>query len=318
MLFSNKNFNLKDTIVVAGAPRSGTTWLMELLGTIPEYTYIMEPLNPIWFPDSFEAGFRSRKYLRYNEEWLKGKEHLFKIFTGKQVGLVPEYEPSISMIMHRLLATKLIVKTVKMNRMLPWIAENFQLKHIFLIVRHPCAVVASQMKSGWCGYHSTSRPHNNIFPNLKIILDEARNINGISIETEEYIHNISTLEEVLALAWCLDYYVPFSDPKQSTWTTVFYEDLLQDGEKEIKKILENIGVKKLPATLKRRIRRPSMVSLNKIQKEKQLSKWKKELSKKQIDRILKIVSHFKLDFYSQNVYPNRNKLDIMQKKVFYS
>ena len=82
IIFSSKKFDIKDTIVITGTPRSGTTWLMEILGVIPEYICLFEPLNPIYFPESIEVGFKSRKYLPPDVDWKDGEEYLRKIFTG--------------------------------------------------------------------------------------------------------------------------------------------------------------------------------------------------------------------------------------------
>ena len=41
--------------------------------------------------------------------------------------------------------------------------------------------------------------------------------------------------------------------------------------------------------------------------DKQLSKWKKALSDKQIERILKIVRDFDLDFYTEDIEPDYDK-----------
>ena len=85
IIFNNKKFDIKDTIVITGSPRSGTTWLMEILRVIPRYTCLYEPFNPIFFPGSFETGFRSRTYLHPDEDWQKGEEYLQKIFTGRSL-----------------------------------------------------------------------------------------------------------------------------------------------------------------------------------------------------------------------------------------
>ena len=47
--------------------------------------------------------------------------------------------------------------------------------------------------------------------------------------------------------------------------------------------------------------------------DKQLSKWKKYLSEKQIQRILKVVSDFGLDFYTEDIEPDYNNINITVK-----
>jgi hypothetical protein len=50
-----------DTIVVVGSPRSGTTWLLELLRALPGYKAINEPF---WYDEVRQAhGFAWRPHL---------------------------------------------------------------------------------------------------------------------------------------------------------------------------------------------------------------------------------------------------------------
>ena len=133
-LYKNKKFDIKNYILIVGSPRSGTTWLLDILIKLPGYTSIFEPLNPIWFPESFEVGFRSRTYLKSDSLWAEGKNYLTKIFTGQIANLPIKDTPldlfkefSINNFFAHLLGSKLIIKSVNMNRMLPWITKNFQL-----------------------------------------------------------------------------------------------------------------------------------------------------------------------------------------------
>ena len=117
VILSHKKFNIRDTFFIVGTPRSGTTWLMEILGTIPGYTYLFEPLNPIRFPSgAFEIGFQSRTYLPVDTDWSKGKDYLKKVFTGHLPGPPPLPRPIT--ILNRFLSDKLIVKSINLNRLL--------------------------------------------------------------------------------------------------------------------------------------------------------------------------------------------------------
>ncbi len=315
--YDAKKINMKDTILIVGAPRSGTTWLMEILATIPRYTYTFEPLNPIWCPSSFETGFRSRTYIQPDTNWPEGEEYLRKTFAG-QIANIPVKESlttsllagfSIKNTMRHLLGDKLIVKSVNMNRLLPWIAEKFQLRGIFFIIRHPCAVVASQLKTGLCGYRSSHPPYVDVFPTRKEILDEASKINGFKPELFDRLKKIKTREEILATSWCLDNYVPLSHKNSHPWSLVVYEKLVKDGENEISRLFNEIGERKIPKAAFHNLKKPSMVIVKEEKKlikkpVEQLSKWKKTLSEKQIESILKVVSEFGLDFYSNELEPD--------------
>ena len=309
ILFINRaKVNIHDTIIILGTPRSGTTWLMEILNTIPEYTYLFEPINPVYSTEAFDVGFTSRTYRLYDDEWPAGENFLKDIFSGHKFGFLSSYKIKPEVIMRRILGKKLIVKFIRLNRLLPWIAKRFQLRGIFFIIRHPCAVVASQLKTEVFGYHPKSPPYKGIFPPIEYVLDEATKIEGLNPDLLNKLKKIKTKEEILALAWCLDNYVHLSFPKPYPWTTIFYEKLILDGRKELTRIFKEID-EKVPRSAIRLLREPSMLTMKNDLKvvdniEEQLGKWKKNLSKKQIERILSIVSDFGLDFYTEEIEPD--------------
>lgn len=315
IIFSNKKFDIKDVILIAGAPRSGTTWLMDIMMTIPDYTSLFEPTNPFWFPESLKVGFKSRTYFPVDKNWMEGEDYLQKIFTGKIVSRVPNYQLNLEVIMRRLLGHKLIIKAVRLNRMLPWITKRFEFRGVFFIIRHPCAVISSQLKTGIYGYNLPSPPFSDICPNLDNILEEASMIDGLDSSLLNKLRKINTKEEILAATWCLDNYVPLSYKKPHPWTMVVYEKLAKEGEREIGRYFNEIGEKKIPPLAIKHSKRASSLALkdeakNVSQAGIQLSKWKKSLSEKQIERILRIVADFGLDFYSNDAEPDYDNINI--------
>jgi hypothetical protein len=334
IIFNNKKFELKDTIVISGTPRSGTTWLMEILQVIPGYICLFEPLNPIYFPESIELGFKSRKYLPPNVDWKDGEEYFRKIFIGRLQpdkswlekgdytkknfnNLVSDFLGQLKPenFMHQLLGDKLIVKSVRLNRLLPWIAERFQMRSMIFIIRHPCAVVASRFKPGTSLPTDISKYVKVSFPTKEEILNEASEINGLNKGLLDKLKRIKTQEELLAASWCLDNFIPLSYQKPYPWIVVSYEKLVKDGEKEINRIFNKIGEKHVPRSAFKHLKIPSVVTHKNDYKivtntDDQLSKWKKSLSKEQIENILSIVSDFGLDFYTKDLEPDYRRIDI--------
>ncbi|MCX6667997.1 MAG: sulfotransferase domain-containing protein [Euryarchaeota archaeon] len=320
-LFKSKKIEIKDTILIIGSPRSGTTWLMEILGTISGYTYLFEPLNPMWFPGSFEVGFSSRTYLKSESNWPEGEEYLRKIFTGRIANLPIKDNPmsdifqgfSVNNLLTHLFSNRLIVKSVNMNRMFPWISQHFHLRGIFYIIRHPCAVIASQIKTGLYGYRPSFPPYFDVFPTLENILDEVSKIDDFDLNLINKLKTIKTKEEILAAVWCLDNYIILSQPKSNHWKLVIYEKLIKEGKQEIENLFYSIGERKIPKSAFNLLKKPSSVTTKESRKfikrsDQQLSKWKNYLSEKQIDRILKIVSDFDIDLYSKDFEPKYENL----------
>jgi hypothetical protein len=309
LLTDKKRFNIKDTLFVAGCPRSGTSWIMEVLNTLPDYIYSFEPSNPFFIPEAAGVGFTSRIYRSQLQEWPEGYQYLSEVFSGRHLNSSFIYTPQPSLIERRFFARKLLVKSVRLNRILPWINHNFHLRKTFFIIRHPCAVIASQIKTGFTGYHTLQPPYLDCFPTRKQVLQEASEIDIIEHEIVRKIQKISTIEERLAVVWCLDNYIPLVYPFPHPWYSIIYEQFTQHPENELWKLLKSIGIHEMPQAALKRLKKPSTLALRekkKIISERtlQLSKWKKYLSEEQIERILHIVSIFNLEFYTKNSEPN--------------
>ena len=301
-----KNFDIKDTVLLAGSPRSGTTWLMELFESLPEYTYLFEPLQPQWFPNAVNAGFQGRMYVPKEKNWDEGQKYLEKIFSGKLVSRLPPYD-NINSIMHRLLYKKLIVKSVRITRILPWLLHHIKIRDAFFIVRHPCAVVSSQIKTGFTGYSHIIPPFNNRNPTINEIVSEAKKIDFIHDKTLNKLKKLNKIEEVLAVTWCIDNMIPLNE-KKPKWSTIFYEKLVLEGEAELKSLFNRIGEENAYKTAVTKLKEPSVVTYGNDRKlikstDMQLSKWKKSLSEKQIDRILNVLSIFDFNLYSEEIEP---------------
>ena len=158
----NKDFYIKDTIGIFGPARSGTTWLMELLLNIPEYTSVFEPFHPHWFLETVLNGFAPKPILLNPEYGERFERYLERVFTGKINIWFLLYDLTLDNVIKRLNAHKIIVKAIRANWILPWITQRFDLRSVFFIARHPYAVISSQIKTGYTGY--TRDDGSNYFP----------------------------------------------------------------------------------------------------------------------------------------------------------
>jgi len=251
LILKNKKIDSKDTILVVGTPRSGTTWLLELLDTLPRYTYQNEPLNGTMFPEAKKAGFKSRgTYKPPEQDWIEGEKYLQKVFTGKATGLIFHYRWNPKSIISFLSADKLIIKFVRLNRLLPWVIKRFQVRHIYFIIRHPCAVIASQLKTGFHGYERPTPPLRDITLTAERIIREASEIQGIESQLLKKIQKIEKMDEILAVALGLDHLFLNDFKKPANWTTIVYEKLLtivipcKNEEDYIPHLLDNLQSQK--------------------------------------------------------------------------
>ncbi len=84
-IFRIKRFNDSSVFIITSSPRSGSTWLGNMLDNGKNSVFLFEPLHLKQVPAAQRAGFDWRTYKNPNEEWLAGKSLLSKIFRGRVV-----------------------------------------------------------------------------------------------------------------------------------------------------------------------------------------------------------------------------------------
>jgi len=301
--------DLQDTIVVAGSPRSGTTWLSEILRELPGYKMLNEPLNLTSSTLASRVdGLEWRTHVPRKASFPELEAVLRQAFTGKVETLhMWRFQSSSSMRKEVEVLTnrKLLVKLVRASRMLPWLSRQFPVRAIVSVFRHPCAVVASQMnyKPEW----RNAKPP---------VASELRATYGQTLPDEIVSRFQSTLAGVestverLAALWCLDTYMALQGPMHGNWIVTTYEELLGDTEAELKRILQILG-EPLTEGMRAHFREPSNSAARDLatnDEKKQLSKWRSRLTEEQVDAILRIVGDFGLEIYDDALRPHRGQL----------
>ncbi len=142
LAFKSGAFAPSNTIFITGTPRSGTTWLSELISSSRDYVVIFEPTG-MWMKYGVVQSDKWMEYINPDSQWSEGKELFSKLFEGRSVH--PHAFVHNSPI--KLLRTKsLVIKDIDSNMLLPRLANNFNIRGMILIIRHPCEVVASTKK----------------------------------------------------------------------------------------------------------------------------------------------------------------------------
>jgi len=266
-------FSNKDVYIMTSSPRSGSTMLSNALKTIPKSIVLFEPLQLRQVPEAKAAGFAWRTYVSPETKWTNGKSFLKKVFEGK---VINDYTNREMTFRQSLKANKLIIKFVRANQLLPWICKNFEIQKPILLIRHPCAVIASQIKYSLHG-SKISRPNApdiiKNFPLFKSLL--------LSTETEE---------EYLAAQWALDQLPALTQIKSEGIIAITYEELIIHPKETLSKIFKswNLDVNIDDAVV--RLKRPSSV----VHKSgiSGIDGWKRQLSTDQIHKILSITTKF--------------------------
>ena len=301
---TSRRHDREKLIVLCGVPRGGTTWLFEvLLNTVPGTCGIWEPLDLRSSSLPGQLNFSWRQHIDTDTRWPQAEDFFGHLFTGTylNVSLIHHYG-FFEFLKENVLSDTYLIKFCRANRLLMWMIRRFEIKNSILLIRHPCAVVASQLfHRGW----------NHV---LEDKTAEHPIVSSDYLQQHGWIHSIvkeaRTPEEKLAVTWCLDYYIPLAQLRPHPWLLVSYERLVTDGHIEMQRIFDMIGCDP-PDNLTRHLARPSKTTMqdsNVYQHTNPLATWKRRLSKDQQERILTIVSEFGLDFYTDSLEPDYGRL----------
>lgn len=287
-----RSYDLAQTLVVAGSPRSGTTWLSELLATLPGAAVLFEPLQAHEIPEAERLGFHRGTCMFPGQQHAERQQYLRAALSGQVLTPWTTSRASLRQILGRKFW---IVKFVHANLLLGWLTSVFPVRSPALIVRHPCAVVASQMKL-WHAHCWREREFEEFlaaWPQFAPQLDQLK----------------SPLQW-LAACWCIEQYVPLSQPFPRRLRVVSYERLVREGPDELGRLLADWNLP-LPAAAVRRLHRASTTTQRDshvLRDGDPLAGWRRTLQPRQITQILEVVSAFGLDFYSSALEPDYDRL----------
>lgn len=283
-----RQYDLRQTLVIAGSTRSGSTWLAEIVSAHPQAGQIFEPISPTNVREAQKIGFTHNIFLEPDAEWPAGKAYLEKVFRGKV--LTPWTTSQIPIAKTKKIRF-LVVKFVRANLFLGWLTKNFLVKPPALIIRHPCATIVSQMQKEW-------------IPGKKILLSNPFFSSAPQLKKD--CEKFNRPEELLAIKWCMQYHAPLSLSAPYPFHLMTYEGLVRNGEKEISELFSSWKVPLTQESVDRLILPSKTVTSNSqiVKGRDTLSGWKSSLSSEQISRINSIVRLFNLDFYTTDLEPN--------------
>ncbi len=191
--------SIDENILLFGTPRSGSTWLMEILRAIPGYSSVMEPLHIKWFPKIERLGIQPRTYKNIDCDWKEGKRYFKNLLHGRIINKKPHFSLRPIPVLERILSDKLVIKFVRGNRLLPWISASFPDVKKILLIRHPCAVINSQMRTGFTGYNPCEAWGKDRYPTRKQIIDEIKKMDFLDDNIKDKVKEMDNKEELLAV-----------------------------------------------------------------------------------------------------------------------
>lgn len=278
----------RQNIFLFSTPRSGSTWLMELIWSQPGFKACNEPLD-----------LRNPMVQRYSgiKSWLELYNHtanpaLQRYFQALCDGRLHAIDPIPFRGFYRPFTRQIVFKIINGGEdRIHWFRDTFNGRIIYLI-RHPIAV-------------SLSREY---WPRLQAQLksEYGRNFSQHQINFAEHILESGTRLEQGVLAWCLENAVPLWMATDE-WLILAYEDLVIDPAPWVTQMAERLDLPD-PERMLERLAIPSAVKAKSNPETQQalergtdrhwlIEKWKSRVSDADERRAMEILAHFELDVY---------------------
>ncbi len=276
-----------DTIFISGSPRTGTTWLGEIVGSCPGIRVVFEP-----FHKSRTARTRAlgRRYLRPEGDYPTERSVLADVLTGRAGDWGPRQ------VGHRLLPARLAVKSVRGNLMLEYLHRNFQCPVVF-ITRHPCAVVASRLKMGYPSALSELTSQGQLMEDL------------LGPYAQAMADAVTTVEQHAAL-WCAENLLALRQMTEPWQTTVFYEELFSDPRRHVDRVFEAVRLYRTASVDEglRRVSRTARKDSAVVTGDGVLERWRKDLDRDHVRAVLSMLERFEIDTYGDGPMPRHPDL----------
>lgn len=291
-------YSVEDTILIVCPGRSGSTWLAEIVSSLSGYLVLWEPLHLGNNPSCKKAGFAWQNYCSHTGSDEAQRNYLRKVYTGRDLStrtLTSLHFNPIDLLNIR----GYVVKHVNANMILHQIMEWFPVRAV-LMIRHPCAVVSSQLKHG--GWAHITKENITVPDGMFTDLPHL----------EQVLSGLETLEELLAFEWAIQSYIPLSQPTPHPWYLTTYERLVMGGEQEVERIFEYFG-EPAPASAKSDLEKPSATAGEKShvkQGKNRLTGWTSQLNKDQVNQILETVHAVGVKCYNDSLTPDENFLPL--------
>jgi len=280
----------KPDVFIFSTPRSGSTWLMELIATQPKFKYCNEPLNM--------RNYRIRetsKIKTWEELYGDGRrEKLGPYFKNIHNGRVRFLNPSPMRRYYRPFTSRIVYKIINGAEVdINWMAATVSGRVIYML-RHPIPVILSR----------------KVLPRLDVFLNSELSTRFTN-EQLDYAQSIVEGTDYFqkgAVSWCMQNAAALAEEK-SLWTIVTYEQLVVDPEPVILVLDKNLELAK-PEQMLAHLGTPSKVTVQSDLETKQhfqiqnesnrqwlIEKWKKRVSYEQIQFVQEMLDLFKISVY---------------------
>lgn len=280
---------MKSPIFIAGLPRTGTTWIANVLSAAPGTAYYHEPFN---FKNVPESAPFSLRYVSASDDDPAFAEYCRKCFSGRQrhpkvIDAQPWWRCWLPVPTGRVM-----VKDVHSVLALDWIRQHIAPRTV-LVLRHPCAMANSWVRNNW--------KNEGMYAAL---LEQPALLDGVLKPFESHLRSAQgDYFSRLGAYWGACYHVALEQQKHhQDWVVIRHEDLLENPGDRFHELAAGLDLPWIGRMQKRLERSNSAGSdepfaIKRLLEEEKV-KWRKQLEPEQIRAIQAAASPFGISAYA--------------------
>jgi hypothetical protein len=237
--------NGKPTILVTGSPRSGTTWVGQMLAAAPRTGYVHEPFNwnarPIIFREPLNYWFQfisdqnSEKFTSAIRDTVAWKYPLRRnLADAASLGqMISALNDERRFFLHRRRGDRQIIKDPIAIFSAEWLAETFDM-NVLVLLRHPAAFCSSIKIKNW-------RTDFNTFLNQPLLMEKY--LRPYESDLVEHVREGKDIISNAILLWnCIHHTISIYRNNHPEWLFVKHEDLSIDPVNQFRSIYDAFGL----------------------------------------------------------------------------
>lgn len=282
-----------NAVLLAGIARSGTTWISNILNYDNRYRSLFEPFHP-------QHGIELRKqvkngmYLRPDTENEALKQGFIDLLSGNMINDYVDQDNKGDY------GERILVKSIRVNTMLPWLHANLPELPIVYITRHPASVITSHLRLGW----SASKR------NVERMLSQPELLEDYLAPYADLMKTAENDFDNLLYFWCANNYMMRRHFQNNEIYTVYYETLKRQPIDEARKIFAFLGQPLHEDALAKIVEKPSRTTWRKASEKHH---WTEIITLEQQAKLWKTLEVFGLD----DIYNEANAPRIQKPSFVY-